>query len=854
MSDSTTTTTEEIPAMPPGVSRTVLDNGLTIIVREDASAEVVSAQAWCMAGSIHEGDLLGAGLSHCLEHMLFKGTATREAGRIDQEVQAAGGYMNAYTSFDRTVYWIDAPSSGAGVAIDILCDIMQHASLPEDELAKEKQVILREMDMNQDDPSRRASRRLFETAYTRSPHRFTVIGYHDIFTRITREQLVAYYRAKYTPDNVFIVVVGNVREQEVVEQIEKAYAGSRAVPRPPVILPTEPLQAAPREVVEEASVELGHFHFSWHTPDIRHPDTPALDVLATLLGHGRSSRLYREVRQKSGLAHSADAWTYNVGGAGLFGMSATIDADNFEAARGAMLREIEKAKTEPVSADELGKVVKQFISGAIASRKTMQGQAQDLGGNWIAAHDLNFSERLLAAVKRVTPDDLQRVAREYLTPENRTLYALLPTGSAPQRHDNARTSQASPVELVKLDNGLKLLLKHDARLPFVQIRAAFNGGVLAEPTDKSGINHLLSKLLLQGTANRTAEEIADRIESIGGAIGASGGANSLSLSVEVLNEDLETGLDVAADVLLRPGFPGDALERERQIQLAGIRAQKDQMLQRAMIAMRRELFGDASYGPDASGTEASVKGITADDLRTYHRRLMAPDNCVLAIFGDFDRARIETLVDAGFSDWPTERSSLPEIRMPEPLNGPGRVTETLDKKQAVVVIGYPGSTFDSEDRFALDLIQEACSDLGSRLFMRIRDELGLAYYVGARHMPGKVPGYFAFYTGTEPAQVELVEKELLAEAAKLAEEGLSEEELARCKAKIVGHKKIARHDLGSHAMAAALDELYGLGFDRADKDDARYEAVTVDDIRAAAAKYLSPDKLVVSVVKGAATE
>src|SRR5437868_13590710 len=157
----------EIPSMPPGVRLTTLDNGLTLIVREDHSAPVVSAQAWCMAGSIHEGKWLGAGLSHVLEHMLFKGTTTRPGSRIDQEVQEAGGYMNAYTSFDRTVYHIDVPNTGARIAIDILCDIMQNASLPPDELAKEMDVIRREMDMNVDDPGRRASRRLFETAYTK---------------------------------------------------------------------------------------------------------------------------------------------------------------------------------------------------------------------------------------------------------------------------------------------------------------------------------------------------------------------------------------------------------------------------------------------------------------------------------------------------------------------------------------------------------------------------------------------------------------------------------------------------------------------------------------------------------------
>src|SRR5947208_10011293 len=209
----------EIPTLPEGVKVTTLENGLTIIVREDHSAPVVSAQAWCMAGSIHEGKWLGGGMSHVLEHMLFKGTTTRPGSRIDQEVQEAGGYMNAYTSFDRTVYHIEVPNTGARVAIDILSDIMQNATLPADEMAKEKDVIVREMDMNNDDPGRRAGRRLFETAYTKSSYRFTVIGYPDIFHELKPEDIHAYYREKYAPNNVFYVVAGDVTESEVVAQI-----------------------------------------------------------------------------------------------------------------------------------------------------------------------------------------------------------------------------------------------------------------------------------------------------------------------------------------------------------------------------------------------------------------------------------------------------------------------------------------------------------------------------------------------------------------------------------------------------------------------------------------------------------
>src|SRR5690349_21602920 len=427
-----TETNNSIPAIPPGVRVTTLDNGLTIIVREDHSAPVVSAQAWCKAGSVNEGNWLGAGMSHVLEHMLFKGTSTRPGSRIDQEVQDAGGYMNAYTSFDRTVYHIDVPATGARTAIDILCDIMQHATLPADELAKELDVIRREMDMGQDDPGRRSSRRLFETAYTRSPYRYTVIGYPDIFNEIKALDIRNYYAEKYAPNNVFYVVVGDVKRDDVVAQIRAAYEKSKARALPSNVLPEEPRQTAPREIVEEAPIELGYFHFAWHIPELRHPDVPILDVLAAVLGHGRSSRLYQAVREKKGLVTSVEAWTYSPGNPGLLGLSATVVAEKFAAARDALLEEVERVKTELVSNEELSKAVKQFIAGTLAARKTMQGQAQDLGASWLAANDLNFSERYLAAVKRATPADLQRVAREYLTVENRTLYALLPTGTAPK--------------------------------------------------------------------------------------------------------------------------------------------------------------------------------------------------------------------------------------------------------------------------------------------------------------------------------------------------------------------------------------------------------------------------------------
>jgi zinc protease len=494
------------------------------------------------------------------------------------------------------------------------------------------------------------------------------------------------------------------------------------------------------------------------------------------------------------------------------------------------------------------KGVKQFVSATLSSRKTMEGQAQNLGGNWLAANDLNFSERYLAAIKNVSHADVQRVARHYLTAENRTLYALLPNGTSPKISAAVEKNADHPVQKFTLPNGLRLLVKENHRLPFVEFRAAFKGGVLAETPANNGITSLFGKMLLQGTQKRSAEKVATEIESGGGHIDSYGGNNSFGVNAEVLSGDFAAGLDLLADVLLNPIFPAAPLEREREVQIANISARKDDLLKSASVAMRRALFGETSYGLDLLGSEASVQKISAADLKEYHRKFAVPNNCVLAIYGDVKAGEVKAAVEKAFANWATNRNSELSVQGLE-LKEVKRVEEIRDKKQAVLVVGFCGTTLFDADRYALELIQESCSDLGSRLFLRVREKLGLAYYVGAQNFMGLAPGYFAFYTGTEPSKAAQVETELLKEAELLRSEGLSEEELKRAKAKIIGQRKIARQELGGLAQAQALDELYGLGFACGDSDDAKLEAVTLEQVKAAAQKYLKRDAFVVSIVK-----
>ena len=402
-----------------------------------------------------------------------------------------------------------------------------------------------------------------------------------------------------------------------------------------------------------------------------------------------------------------------------------------------------------------------------------------------------------------------------------------------------------------LPSGLRLLVKEDHRLPFVEFRTALRGGVLAETTANNGLTQLLARLLLKGTPSRSAEQLAEAIENVGGSIDSFGGNNSFGVSAEVMSEDFALGLNLVADVLRRPVFPADALERERQVTLAGIAAQRDDMLRSAIQLLRRTLFGDTGYGLDGLGTEESVTRLTATDLRDFHARLTVPNNCVLAIYGDVQAAEVLAAVETAFADWPKnpDLAKLLRTSVSALPTSAGRAEETRDKKQAVVVVGFPGTTLLAPDRYALELVQESCSDLGSRLFLRIRDKLGLAYYTGAMNFMGLVPGCFAFYAGTEPEKAAQVEKEMLGEAALLCTEGLSEDELRRAKAKVIGQKKIARQELGNFAMTNALDELYGLGYANQDTEDIHFESVTRADIIAVAQKYLRPEAVVTAVVR-----
>jgi len=843
--------TEKSPPSLPDSSAQVFtfENGLSLIVQEDRSAPVASVQAWCGTGSIHEGNQMGAGLSHILEHMLFKGTETRPPGAIAKEVQNLGGYINAYTSFDRTVYWIDVPSDGASKAVAILADAMMNATLPEEEYQKEQEVIRREFAMGFDDPNRQASQLMLKTVFTESPLRHPVIGYLDVYNKLTRDDVLRYYKSRYVPNNLTFVVTGDVDAMKVRDELGKLFEAQPRRALEDVYISREPLQLGRREAHEEFPTELTRLALAWRTPGLTNPDTPALEILSETLGSGRSSILNREIRERKELAHSVSAGMLAMQNEGVFVIQAIADPDKREAVEKEALALVKEVQAKGINAGDLERARKSILSSQLNAMTTARGVASDLGSNWLLTRNLNFSKQYLDAIGKVTADDVRRVAREYLRDDRLSGTSINPPGTLAKVEKPSGESKAGDIKKFTLSNGLRLLVREDPRLPLIAITAAFRGGLLAESKETNGITSLFAKSLLKGTKSRTGEQIASLIEDVGGNISSDNGNNSFSVSVDVMKPDLALGLDLLADVLTHPSFPDREVALEKQGQLAGIKAEAEQPTSVARNLLRERLFGTHPYALRNAGSAEAVAALTPEMLREFHKEYAVAKNGVISVFGAVNAEEVRKLIEKDFASMEPGKLAFEKPPVPEAVSSVPPATANLDKQQGIVMVGFQSVTVDDPDRPAMEILAEASNDLGSRFFNRIREKMGLAYFVGAAQFYGLAPGAFLFYLGTDPKKVESVTHELRDEIALLAKDGLTQEELDRAKKKLLGAEVIRNQSNAALATTTAVDELMGEGFDSFTRRREQIEKISLDDTRRVASKYFQqPSGVEVTVV------
>lgn len=822
-----------------------LPGGLTIILEADHSAPVVSAQMWVETGSQHEGVFTGAGISHLLEHMVFKGTRKISGPDLATMVNAAGGQWNAYTSFDRTVYYIDGPSSSLPTFLEVLFELTFHPAFPPEDFETEKDVIRREIDMGLDDPDSAASQLLFRTIFQRDSRRHPVIGHLALFDTITHEDMCGYHRNRYVPSNCFFVLSGDFDPHAVLQTLAD-YEGD--FPSGPLIEPTcpvEPRQLGRRVARESFAVPVSKTTLAWQTPGLDHPDAPALELLSQIVGGGRSSPLHQKLHEESGLAHHIGSWAWSpADGPGTFSVSAETDPDKRDELEEAIIHELRDCLAGDL-VKPLEKARRMVSANQFRTLSTASGRASDLASNWHEARHLDFTRQYIQQLDAVTPADLQRVAHDYLRDERLTITSLDPKDRASSERPATCSAKPGEITLHTLSNGLQLLHRHDPRVPTVFLQAIFRTGLPSESLATSGINRLHSTLLTMGTPSRNSAQIAEEIESLGASLQASSGNNTTILSAFSLTPDLPAVLEVAADVLLHPTFPQAALDRERETQLADLEEVLEDPVKTAFRSLRERLFGAQHYGLPSLGSEEALLALTPESFQQHHQSYFTGQNGTLALFGDLGVEEAIALGEAHFAALPSGSPPPPADHRAE---GSGEIQSHLDKQQAVLAIGYPGAAVDSPDGPALELIHDYCSNMAGPLFTRIREELGLAYYVSATQFHGLGTGLFAFFLGTSPDQLPLARETLETEIARLAAEGVPEEALAHSKTSLLAADALENQSNRSMAQVCAINTLLGLGPLHHLENAARINALTGDQVREVAARYFGTRKPVIATV------
>jgi zinc protease len=847
------------------VSQT-LPNGLEVLVREEPAQKVAELQVWVGVGSRDEPKGK-EGIAHLFEHMLFKGTKTRGVGEIAGTVEAAGGDINAYTSMDHTVYHITIASEYAGIALEILADAVQHSTFDAGELEREKLVVVEEIHRGKDNPSRVFSQELFKTAYKVHPYGRTVIGTPESVSSVERRDMMDFHRAWYVPGNMKILVVGGVSAPEIFESAAKLFAdsGRKGAERAES---AEPEQDGIRSFNLVMDTDPARLTFAFPIGDLTDPETPVLDLAAAILSGGRSARFPIHLRDK-GLVLSAWAYAYTPRDPGLFIVGATTTQDKVETATRALLGQIARLQTERVSMEELNLARDQIINDKIFSRETVQGLARDIGYLALTLGDLDFNDTYYSRLQSVSPGDIMELARRIFRPERATVgFLTREAGSRPDEDATARiltdtlrpsagpaSRDGAPVFRSVLPNGITLIVREDRRLPLVALRVGVLGGVRYETEMDQGSYNMLAHLLARGTTRRTAQEMAQKLDSLSASLGGFSGRNSLGVTGKFLSRDVLEGFSLVREVLTEATFPQGEIDLFKGQVMSAIKAQKDNMTSFALDLFRRTLFREHPYRFHVMGTEESVENITREGLLSIYRSVIQPKGMVISVSGDITVQRAYELTEEYFGDLQGE--TYDPGPLPVEVGRDGIIFQRAlrkDKAQTHVILGYPGPALDTPDLDALEVLNAVLAGQGGRLFKELRDNKSLAYSVFSFVAPGIDPGYIAFGIGVDPARETEAVEGFLEQIRRVRLEPVTDRELARAKRYLVGSHMIGLQTLQSRGDEVFFPALYGQDLDHALSFERRIQSVTPWQVREAAKKYLDPENYTLAVVEGGGRE
>ena len=838
-----------------------MDNGLKVILEENKTAPVVALQIWVKIGSADERDE-EAGMCHFIEHMLFKGTERRKVREAAKEIESLGGTINAYTSYDQTVYHITIASRYAEEGLDLLSDAIQHSTFDPVELEREREVILEEIRRGEDDPSKRLFKQTMATLYRQHPYRRPIIGYEKTIRSIQRDEMVSFFKKWYAPNHMVFIVAGDFELREMEKRMREVFKNFKPSSEKLAQRIEEPVSMEVRPVISYGNFKETYLQIAFPIPSARHEDTPALDALAQILGGGEPSRLVQKVKLEKGLVHSIYASSYTPKDPGLFIIGATLPAEQVGKTIEAIMEEVNRLRHDGVTPEELHRVKVNIESDLIYGRQTVQGLAGKIGFYEVTAGDVHFEKEYMRRIAFLQNEDIQKVLSKYFKNYSLGISILAPNEKADffknmsiksnvdqSRLDGTLVQKRTPALKTILDNGIRLIVKENLSLPIVSIQISFLGGVRFEEEFQNGINSFMAVMVNKGTKSQNSLEIAKKVERMAGSLNGFSGYNSFGLTFTFLSQHFEEAFQLLTEVIRQPSFDEEEMEKRRRLILASIRQQEDDLGRLVFKLFRKTLYEKHPYRMDTLGTLESISRLTQRDLKEYYWRIVVPENMIITVVGDVDQTKVHLAVKKGFGDLKRESPSAPSISQ-ESLVQRMRKAEIIKmKEQAHFVLGFLGVSFHHPDSYALTVLDAALSGQGGRLFRELRDKESLAYALDFMAHPNLDPGFIGVYMGTHPKKLDTAIETVLRELKKVKEEGLTEEEMDRAKKYLIGNFEIGLQTNGAQANQMSLDELYGFGFDHYQKYPQEIQKVTQEDVNRVAKQYFNLESYVIAIIR-----
>jgi zinc protease len=861
-----------------------LENGLRVILKEVHAAPVTSTWLWYRVGSRNEVEG-GTGLSHWVEHMMFKGSERFPRGSIMRAVDRHGGYMNAMTSYDFTAYYETLPADRTDLALELEADRMAGATFDAAEVEAERTVIIAEREGSENEPRYMLAEEVTAAAFHVHPYHHQTVGWKEDLRHLTRDELYTHYRRYYMPNNAVLVLAGDFDADSVLGRVEEYFGPIPAGEVPPSMVRPEPVQRGERRVTLRMPGSSPILRVAYHTPPVSHPDYIPLVVLDAVLSGGkamfafgdsptRSARLYRALVETQ-LASSAGSSYHPSLDPFLLSLGATVRLGREPAeVEEAMLAEVERLHREPVQERELQVAIRQTQAQFAYHSESVTSQALTLGFlEMVDRHER--MDTVLDELAGVTPDDVLRVAREYLTEDNRTVGWFKPTiegGAAAADVDAAagvgqaaqlwsipnrgmfayHTISPETVARQRLENGITVLVKENPASSTVTFRGEIQPGGLYETESNTGLASLMAAMLRRGTRRRTFQELNTALDDVGASLSFYADADSTGTSARGLADDLDLLIDLLAEMLIEPAFPEGELEKYRGQLLTHLNILENDTGYRADLAFMEALYpAGHPYARPTLGTRETVAGLTRDDVEAFYRAYAHPATMVLSVVGAVQAERVIERLSAALGGWRVEGDAhawaIPPAETPADIIE-RRIT-IPGKSQVDLVWGVVGMARSDPDYYPAMMGNIVMGRLGmmGRLGDSVREREGLAYYVSSSMPSGPGPQPWNVSAGVHPKDVGRTVELTLQEIARLRDEPVSAEELDDCRSFLTGALPLQIETNDGVAGLLVAIEQYGLGLDYLQRYPEIIGAVTAEEIRRVAAQYLTLDRYVLTM-------